>query len=77
VLSFASVPAAVTAGMSVNDVTNGNAIGTVLSTTGTTVTLTANAAHAVASGDAIVFSIAGVLLTYDGINWRTTSGVAA
>jgi len=71
------VPAAVAAGMTVNDITSGNAIGTVLSTTSTTVTLTANAAHAVASGDALTFSRVGVLLTYDGAAWRDVAGVAA
>jgi hypothetical protein len=76
-LSFAAVPAAVAAGMTVNDVNSGNAIGAVLSTTSTTVTLTANAAHAVASGDALTFSIAGVMVIYDGATWRTPSGVAA
>jgi hypothetical protein len=76
-ISIASVPAAVAAGMSVFDVTNGNAIGTVLSTTSTTVTLTANAAHAVSSGDALTFSIGGVMIVFDGLTWRNISGVAA
>jgi len=76
-LSFAAVPAAITAGMTVNDITSGNAIGTVLSTTSTTVTLTANAAYAVSSGDAISFSAAGVLVIFDGNTWRSVTGVAS
>jgi hypothetical protein len=76
-ISIASVPAAVAAGMTVFDVTNGNAIGTVLSVTSTTVTLTANAAHAVASGDALTFSLAGVMVVFDGATWRDVAGVAA
>jgi hypothetical protein len=75
-LSFASVPAVVTEGMSVNDVTSGNLIGTVESTTSTTVTLAANAAHAVASGDVLTFSASGVLVIFDGVTWRTGTGVA-
>ncbi len=54
-LSFASVPSWITPGMSVSDISNSNAIGTVQSTTATTVTLTANAAHAVSSGDQLSF----------------------
>lgn len=75
-LSFASVPAVVTEGMSVNDVTSGNLIGTVESTTSATVTLAANAAHAVSSGDVLTFSAAGVLVIFDGVTWRTAAGVA-
>jgi hypothetical protein len=55
-ISASSVPAWVVAGMSVYDATNGNLIGTVLSTTGTTITLTANAAHAISSGDTLNIS---------------------
>ncbi len=55
-LTFSSVPSKVVAGMTAFDVTSGQAIGTVQSTTSTTVTLTANAAHAVASGDTISFA---------------------
>ena len=50
-LGFASVPSWIVAGMSVYDVTTGAAVGTVLSAASTTVTLTANAANAVASGN--------------------------
>jgi len=76
-ISIAAVPAAVAAGMTVNDITTGLQIGTVLSVGASTVTLTANAAHAVSSGDAITFSVAGVLVIFDGATWRTTAGVAA
>jgi hypothetical protein len=55
-IGAASVPAWVVPGSSVYDATNGNPIGTVASATSTTVTLTANAAHAVASGDTLSFS---------------------
>ena len=58
-IGIASVPAWITAGMSVYDITNSNLIGTVLSTTGTTVTLVANALHAVSSGDTLSFSAFG------------------
>lgn len=60
VLNFASVPSWIVAGMTVYDGTNGNEIGSVLSVTSTTVTLTANAAHAVASGDTLTFSAFGL-----------------
>jgi hypothetical protein len=76
-LSFAATPSAVAAGMTVFDVTNANAIGTVSSFTSTTVTLAANAAHAVSSGDALSFSIAGVLVIWDGATWRNANGVAS
>ncbi|MDN3276002.1 Ig-like domain-containing protein [Frankia sp. RB7] len=54
-LSFGATPSWIVAGMTVYDVTTGIRIGTVASTTGTSVTLTANAAHAVGSGDALSF----------------------
>ncbi len=54
-LSFASTPSWVVAGMPVVDVTTNKAIGTVLSTTGTTVTLTAHAANKVGNGDMLSF----------------------
>jgi hypothetical protein len=61
-LNFAVTPAWVEAGMAVYDVTTGHTIGTVSSTTGTTVTLTANAASEVASGDtlSLTFQVYGV-----------------
>lgn len=55
-LSFASTPSFIVAGMSVYDTTTGQQIGTVLSTSASTVTLTANAANAVSSGDTLSFS---------------------
>ncbi|WP_426442221.1 hypothetical protein [Bradyrhizobium genosp. P] len=55
VLNFASTPSWIVAGMTVYDVTTGKSIGTVASTTSTTVTLTANAANAVASGNLLSF----------------------
>lgn len=58
-LHIASVPAWIVAGMLVYDVTTATAIGTVLSTTGTTVTLVANSAGAVGSGDTLSFSAFG------------------
>ena len=57
-LQFANTPFFVTAGAVVTDVTTGLSIGTVLSKTGTTITLTANAANPVSSGD--VLNIVGV-----------------
>ena len=54
-LSFGATPSWIVAGMTVYDVTTGISIGTVASTTGTSVTLTANAAHAVGGGDALSF----------------------
>lgn len=52
-----SLPAWVVPGMAVYDVTNGFSIGTVLSTAGTTLTLTANALHASSgSTDTLTFS---------------------
>jgi hypothetical protein len=53
VLTFTSVPATVVAGQSVYDATTTRSIGTVLSTTSTTVTLAVNAAFAVGSGDTL------------------------
>ena len=58
-ISAASVPAWITAGMTVYDTTTGKNVGTVSSTTGTTVTLTANAANAVGSGDVLSISAFG------------------
>ncbi len=59
-LHFASTPAWIVAGMSVTDLTSGSVIPaatTVLSTTGTTVVMSANATGSgVGSGDTIVFS---------------------
>lgn len=55
-ISIASVPSWVKAGMSVYDATTAQIIGTVLSTAASTVTLTANAASAVGSGDVLNFS---------------------
>jgi hypothetical protein len=75
-LSFSSVPAWLynsTApaaspgiGMSVYDATNGNLIGTVSSVAASSVTLTANAAHAVSSGDTLNFSAFGPATTGGG-----------
>jgi len=59
VVNHASVPAWVVAGMAAYDVTTGQPIGTVQSTTGTTVTLTGNAANAVGNGDSIAYSAFG------------------
>jgi hypothetical protein len=53
--SVAAVPADVVSGLLVFDATNSSAIGTVLSTTLTSITLTANASHAIASGDTLNF----------------------
>jgi hypothetical protein len=58
-LGFASVPSWIVAGMAVYDVTTGALVGTVASTASTTVTLTANAANAVASGNTLSFSAFG------------------
>lgn len=58
-LGFASVPAWVNPGMSVYDVTSGKTVGTVQSVSSPNVTLTANAANAVNSGDTLSFSIFG------------------
>jgi hypothetical protein len=56
VLHFASVPTAqILAGMTCFDTTTGNFVGFVSSATATTITLTANAATAVGSGDNITF----------------------
>lgn len=55
-LSFVSTPSWIVAGMSVYDVTTSQSIGTVQSTTATTVVMTANAASAVGSGDTLSFS---------------------
>jgi hypothetical protein len=56
----AGVGAWIVAGMSVYDATNGNAIGTVLSTSGgNTITLTANSLHAIGSGDTLNISAFG------------------
>jgi hypothetical protein len=55
-INAASVPSWITAGMSVLDATTGNAVGTVLSTASTTITLTANAANAISSGDTLNIS---------------------
>jgi hypothetical protein len=55
-LALASAAPWIVGGMPVYDVTTGESIGTVSSTTGTTVTLTANAANAVASGDTLSFA---------------------
>lgn len=56
----ASIPAWVVAGMTVYDATNQQAIGTVSSTAGTTLTLTSNAAHASSgAADTLNFSAFG------------------
>lgn len=51
VISVASVPAWVVTGQTVYDNTTGQLIGTILSTTSTTITLTANALSAIGNGD--------------------------
>jgi hypothetical protein len=56
VISHAAVPSWVVAGMSAYDATTGHVVGTVLSTGAGTVTLTANAAFAIGSGDTINYS---------------------
>jgi hypothetical protein len=76
-LGFAAVPSTVLPGMAAFDATNGNALGTVLSTTATTVTLTANAAHAVTSGDVVTFSLGGKLIFFDGQTFRDPATGAA
>lgn len=59
-LSFASVPSWVVAGMNVYDTTNGFNIGTVQSTTATTIVLTSNASHASAgAADVVAISAFG------------------
>ena len=55
-LSFAATPTGIAAGMTAYDVTTGRAAGTVLSSTGTTVTLTGNAVTPVANGDMLSFT---------------------
>jgi hypothetical protein len=55
-LSFASTPGWIVAGMSVYDTTTSASIGTVQSTTASTVVLTANASNAVGNGDTLSFS---------------------
>jgi hypothetical protein len=55
-LTFTSVPATIVAGMVVTDKTTGLSVGTIASTTSTTVVLVANAANAVGSGDIIAFT---------------------
>lgn len=56
IIGHAAVPSWVVQGMQAYDATNGNIIGTVQSTTSTQVTLTANALHAITSGDTINYS---------------------
>jgi hypothetical protein len=56
VINIASVPAWIVAGMTAYDRTTTTLLGTVLSTTATTVTLTANSLGAVGNGDSIAFS---------------------
>jgi len=66
VLHFASVPSWVTAGMTVFDLTTPTAITgsqTVLSTTSTSVTMSANANATVGSGDSIAFSFNTIIAT--------------
>lgn len=55
-INAASVPSWIVAGMAVYDVTTGSAVGTVQSTGASTITLSANAASAVASGDTLSIS---------------------
>lgn len=55
VINHASVPAYVVAGMAAYDRTTTTLLGTVQSTTGTTVTLTANSLGAVGNGDSIAY----------------------
>lgn len=59
VINIASVPSWVVPGMSAYDITTSHLVGVVLSTTGTTVTLTSNAAFAIGSGDSISFAAFG------------------
>lgn len=54
-LTFDAVPDWIVAGLPAYDVTSGEPVGTVQSAGGTTVTLAANASHAVAAGDMISF----------------------
>jgi len=58
-LTVAAVPSWVVAGMVVTDLTSGAAIGTVSAAApqGTSITLAANAANAVASGDILAFAM--------------------
>ncbi|WP_407146250.1 hypothetical protein [Bradyrhizobium sp. ORS 86] len=56
VIGHASTPAWVVAGMQAYDQTTGHVLGTVASTTGTTVTLSANTPFAIGSGDTINYS---------------------
>lgn len=70
-LSFAVTPSWIASGMTAYDDTTGTAIGTVSSTTGTTVTLAANASSAVASGDVLSFASSSVVVTS---NSTITSG---
>ena len=63
ILSFAATPSWAVAGMTVYDVTTGRVVGTVSSSTGTTVTLAANAANAVAIGDTLSFATSSIVVT--------------
>jgi hypothetical protein len=81
VLSFASTPSWIVPGTSVYDATTGQSIGTVSSTTGTTVTLTANAANAVGNGDTLSFIgplsiIVGAAATSGGATASTNAATA-
>jgi hypothetical protein len=62
-LNFAATPSWIVSGMTVYDVTTDRIIGTVSSTTGTMVTLAANAANAVASGDMLSFATSSIVVT--------------
>ncbi|UGY15124.1 hypothetical protein HAP48_0042470 [Bradyrhizobium septentrionale] len=55
-ITHSAVPSWVTVGMQARDATTGNVVGTVQLVGATTVTLTANAAFAISSGDSITYS---------------------
>lgn len=61
VIYVAAVPAGVAAGQQLYDISNGNMIGTVQSTTSNTITLIANALSAVAADDSLTFGWLAVL----------------
>lgn len=72
-LSFAATPTGVYAGMQVYDQNSGSFVGTVLSTSATTVTLVANSASTVTSGDTVQFFNQAFIFTASNVNFNGTA----
>ena len=78
-LTFGATLPGIVAGMTVYDLTTGNSVGTISSISGTTVTLTGNAAGAVGSGDTLAFDATQSIAVAQGatITASSSRGISA